>query len=321
MTKECPRKNLTCHACDKQGHIALVCLGKGNQRQQGQHHQRRGFKKGSASAPASQSASPNLMRDATAAQICSIPSCNIPTPRIQVTVKPGAKGTPFSHAVLPDSGASTSIISADLAHTYGLHIDPKKTMKLQVVNHAQLACSGSVEAEISFGSWSILVSLIVSPAIHGDIILSWHDLVKLNILSPNFPVEINKTETVAEASAPLSAQEVLKLMHDNYPDVLGMFGQGESLKPMKGPPMKITLQDDKPLKPKCILTTIQIPIHMQEEADNIIKQAIEDWILQKTDEPTDWISPAFFVRDPPHGKKKGKLRLVSDFSELNKYIK
>ncbi len=241
MTKECPRKNLTCHACDKQGHIALVCLGKGNQRQQGQHHQRRGFKKGSASAPASQSASPNLMRDATAAQICSIPSCNIPTPRIQVTVKPGAKGTPFSHAVLPDSGASTSIISADLAHTYGLHIDPKKTMKLQVVNHAQLACSGSVEAEISFGSWSILVSLIVSPAIHGDIILSWHDLVKLNILSPNFPVEINKTETVAEASAPQSAQEVLKLMHDNYPDVLGMFRQGESLKPMKGPPMKVTL--------------------------------------------------------------------------------
>ena len=132
-----------------------------------------------------------------------------------------------------------SIISADLARTYSLHIDPKKTMKLQVVNHAQLACSGSVEAEISFGSRSIL--FIISPAIHGDIILSWHDLVKLNILSPNFPVEINKTETVAEASAPQSAQEVLKLMHDNYPDVLGMFRQGESLKPMKGPPMKVTL--------------------------------------------------------------------------------
>ncbi len=32
------------------------------------------------------------------------------------------------------------------------------------------------------------------------------------------------------------------------------------------------------------------------------------------------ISPAFFVRDPPRGKK-GKLCLVSDFSELNKYVK
>ncbi len=53
-TKECPRKNLTCHTCGKQGHIAPVCLSKGNQRQQGQQHQRRGFKKGSASAPASQ---------------------------------------------------------------------------------------------------------------------------------------------------------------------------------------------------------------------------------------------------------------------------
>ncbi len=213
-----------------------------------------------------------------------------------------------------------SIISADLAWTYGLHIDPKKTMKLQAVNHAQLACSGAVEVEISFGNQTIPVSLIVYPAIHGDIILSWHDLVKLNILSPNFPAEINKTEMVAEASAPQSAPDVLILTHDNYLDVSGTFGQGESLKPMKGPPMKITLWNDKPIQPKHILTTRQIPIHMQEEAD-IIKQAIKDGILQKTDEPTDWISPAFFVRDPAQGKKKGKLCLVSDFSELNKYVK
>ncbi len=76
-TKECLRKNLTCYANGKQGHIALVCLSKGNQRQQGQQHQRRNYKKGSASAPASRSASPNLMCDTTAAQIYSIPSCNI----------------------------------------------------------------------------------------------------------------------------------------------------------------------------------------------------------------------------------------------------
>ncbi len=126
---------------------------------------------------------------------------------------------------------------------------------------------------------------------------------------------------VAEASAPQSAPEVLMLMHDNYLDVLGMFGQGEPLKPMKGPPMKITLQNDKPMQPKCILMTRQIPIHMQEEANNIIKQAIQDGILQKTNEPTDWISPAFFIWDPAHGKKKGKLCLVSDFSEPNKYLK
>ena len=194
-------------------------------------------------------------------------------------------------------------------------------MKLQAVNNAPLACSGSVEAKFFFRSQTIPVCLIVSPAIQGDIILSWHDLVQLYILSPNLPAEINKTEMVAEASAPQSAPAVLKLMYDKYLDVLGTFGQGESLKPMKGPPMKITLKNDKPTQPKCILTTRQIPIHMQEEADNIIKQAIKDGILQKMDEPNDWISPAFFVRDPARGKKKEKLCLVSDFSELNKYIK
>ncbi len=154
-TKERQRKNLTCHACGKQDHIAPVCLSNRNQRQQGQLHQR-SSKKGSASAPAS----PNLMRDATAAQIYSIPSCNIPTPCIQVTVEPEAKGTPFSHAALPDSSTSTSIISADLVCTYGLQIDPKRTMKLQAVNSAQLACSGSVEAEISFGIRTITIRLI-----------------------------------------------------------------------------------------------------------------------------------------------------------------
>ncbi len=93
--KECPRKNLNCH-------IAPVCLSKGNQKQHIQQHQRRSSKKGSASAPASQSAFPNPMCDATAAQICSIPSCNIPTLCSHVTVKPVAKGTPFSHAALQE---------------------------------------------------------------------------------------------------------------------------------------------------------------------------------------------------------------------------
>ncbi len=84
--------------------------------------------------------------------------------------------------------------------------------------------------------------------------------------------------------------------------------------------MTITLKDDKPIKPKHILTMRQIPIHMQEEVNQIINQAIQDGILQKMDEPTDWISPAFFVKDLARGKKKGKLHLVSDFSELNRYI-
>ncbi len=42
---------------------------------------------------------------------------------------------------------------------------------------------------------------------------------------------------------------------------------------MKGSPMTITLKNDKSIKPRCILITRQIPIHMQEEANQIINQA------------------------------------------------
>ena len=39
-------------------------------------------------------------------------------------------------------------------------------------------------------------------------------------------------------------------------------------------------------------------------------------VIKKVNEPTDWVSPAFFVP-----KSNGKLRMVTDFTYINKFIK
>ena len=48
-----------------------------------------------------------------------------------------------------------------------------------------------------------------------------------------------------------------------------------------------------------------------------MEQAVKDGVLAKVDEPTDWISPGFFVPKPGSGKP----RLVTDFSHLNRYVR
>ena len=84
--------------------------------------------------------------------------------------------------------------------------------------------------------------------------------------------------------------------------------------------MVIELRDDKDIKPRKATTCKQIPTHWQEDADMMITKLVNDDIIERVpvDEVSDWISPAFFVPKP--GGKAG-LRLVTDFTQLSKYVK
>ena len=80
--------------------------------------------------------------------------------------------------------------------------------------------------------------------------------------------------------------------------------------------MKIHLRTDVPVTPKRILTARQVPHHMQAEVDKEIDRLLANDIIAKVDEPTPWISPAFFV--PKHGSS---VRLVTDYTALNVYVR
>ena len=84
--------------------------------------------------------------------------------------------------------------------------------------------------------------------------------------------------------------------------------------------MVIELRDDKDIKPRKATTCKQIPTHWQEDTHKMVNKFVNNDIVERVpvDEVLDWISPAFFVPKP--GEKAG-LQLVTDFTQLNKYVK
>ena len=83
---------------------------------------------------------------------------------------------------------------------------------------------------------------------------------------------------------------------------------------MEGCVMKIHLTSGE--KPFRIATARQIPLHWRDKAERVVQQLIREKILAPQEEPTDWCAPGFFV-----AKKNGDLRLVVDYTNLNKYVR
>ena len=69
-------------------------------------------------------------------------------------------------------------------------------------------------------------------------------------------------------------------------------------------------------KPFRISTARQVPLHWTEKAEKVITKLINERVITRQDEPTEWCAPGFFVI-----KKNGDLRLVVDFTQLNKYVR
>ena len=85
---------------------------------------------------------------------------------------------------------------------------------------------------------------------------------------------------------------------------------------MQGPPAEIVFKEGVEVRPLHINIARPLPIHMKQEADKTLQKYIDEQIIVPVDHPTTWLSPAFWV-----GKAdKKSVRLVTDFSHINKYI-
>ena len=170
--------------------------------------------------------------------------------------------------------------------------------------------------------------LLVSSSIKSDLILSWEDLVRLGVLPAEFPrlptkqkvatISINPvpSKNISPTSNGLSADFLSKLeaLKVEFKDILT-----DTLppQPMKGQDMTIELDTSREIRPKKVHTCKKLPIHWEVEAQKLIDQLVSDGVIEKvTEETSDWVSPAFFVP-----KSGNKLRLVTDFTHLNKYVK
>ena len=124
--------------------------------------------------------------------------CNLATPRTKIVFqsydRPSLK---FNWDVCPDSGATRTLISHQIWEKY-INFGLKPTSSRMITaNGQEMACSGQISLQIyspQAPNNIVYVNALVSPDMKKDILLSWQDMISLNILHKNFPNVIPSDE-------------------------------------------------------------------------------------------------------------------------------
>ncbi|NJL71583.1 MAG: RNA-directed DNA polymerase [Candidatus Competibacteraceae bacterium] len=154
--------------------------------------------------------------------------------------------------------------------------------------------------------------------------MAWHDLQALGIIDGAFPHnnfkdnfstrKVSTDYTALCRVAGFSENSELSDILNDFPDVLS--DSLDANRFMKGPPLHIYMRENHGIKPWKSLTARLVPMHLKDAAEEAIKQALAAGVIAPVTEPTEWISPGFFVEKPGGSG----VRLVTDFTALNKAI-
>ena len=112
-----------------------------------------------------------------------------PTPLMEnVEVKPiNGKNKPSIIEVFPDTGCQQSIVSEDLIDACGLILDRSKRKKITAVDGGEVPCTGSTTFQATYHERTTNVLALVTPALSGEVILSWRALQRLGVIPMDFP--------------------------------------------------------------------------------------------------------------------------------------
>ena len=207
----------------------------------------------------------------------------------------------ISVPTLLDTGAAKTVIAHRVAKSWAKHFRPA-TGALRAANGGDIPMCGTVRVTINDGDRSTTCEAWVARGLSREAILGVDEMRALGYVTRKF---------VDACGCNISMRDELI---NQYPDV---FQDKLMHRAMSGTPMSVELDDLKGLKPLKVLTVRQTPLHMQEMGRQLIADLVGCGILRKVTEPTDWVSPAKFVLKP--GGKK--VRLVTDYRRLNKYVK
>ena len=118
----------------------------------------------------------------------------------------------FPTQVLP-----RSVITSSLVERHSLQKNIRRlpsNVQLKAANHSIIPLRGHISLCITANGYSSVVNALVSDDSAGTFFLSWHDLVALNILPPDFPHSTINQITIGTSSA------IEKLKVD-FEDILG----------------------------------------------------------------------------------------------------
>ena len=287
------KQGRTCNNCGKTGHLARVCFtkmrGKQKQKQTGNTKPIRAIEE----EPDTESQEP---------------SKDLWVNRLTLNIT-HANGS-FNFRTFPDTGSGATLIAADLAQQKQVKATERTNVKYINVSGDPVPTKGTAPITIKTQGRSANTKAVITPAIHNEIIIGRNDLRKLGVIPKQFPAPIfavsenvnNKYETIRES-----------LINEN-PDVITDDLPSNSMNTgcidMK---IHMTPGEKTPFR---ISTARQIPLHWREKAERIVKKLINGKVITPQNDPTEWCAPGFFV-----AKKNGDIRLVIDYTRLNKYIK
>ena len=212
----------------------------------------------------------------------------------------------FNFPTFPDTGSAATLIAADLAAEKNIKPTSPSFIRYFNVCGDPVPTSGTVDICLQSSNHISETKAVITDAIKNEIIVGRDDLSKLGVISKQFPLPVyllseDKYTSIRES-----------LIKDN-PTVLTDDLPQESLNTgciaMK---VHLTPGERKPFR---ISTARQIPLHWRDKAEKIIKKLIDAKVITPQDEPTEWCAPGFFV-----AKKNGDIRLVIDYTKLNKYV-
>ena len=204
---------------------------------------------------------------------------------------------------LPDTGCTQSVISADLATAIGATVDTTAQVNLLTANGGNITVLGQAQLYMQLRDKTTTTFVIVAQNVSHSALISWHDLQQLGVIPKTFP-QVNACSSAA--SDALKAKTVSKFMN--------VFRDALTDEPMSGTPVHIHLKENS--RPFRISVARQIPLRFREPADKAIQQLLDNKVIARCDEPTDWCSPGFFVV-----KSDGKsVRLVTDYTKLNSFV-
>ena len=290
-SEECFAKNLVCHYCRQEGHITPACRS-------------RLAKVGTVGAVV-----PAAALDDGHPEV---------TPRLPISLSHPAGS--FVFPCFPDTGSGACIISKDLVSGRGFAmLPPSREFTFSSITGQRLRVVGRVVARATVVSSGAAFSFYfeVTPDLTNEVIVGYKALRKLCVISESFPINkcqhiSNKTvirhepfETTADSLKDDLCSEFNDVLDGKLPET-----------PMVGDAMDIFISSRSDVKPTKVTTARPVPLHFQPESEALVAKLLAEGIITKVDVPTEWCAPAFFVKKP-----SGGLRLVTDFTGLNRCVK
>ena len=324
-TAVCPAVSKECRKCHKYGHFDTCCAQ--NKKKEIKPEKSEGNRKTSLYSVRT---SPAVIRS-----VSSRPQ-GCPSPPISLHIEYANKSGFIE--IIPDTGADTTVIGVQHLQALGLKVEdllPPPDWQFFNADGSPMEGKvlGSMDALMTFGDVSYKGYIDVQSSLPTPL-LCYEALQHLRLIPWDFPRQLSEKKMckkpttinhlpvskVLHATKPqpppatATPEEAKQYFLKEYSDVLmtkAQFFQGAQLKPMKGPPMRIHLQENA--KPFAIYT----PRQLNRAYEDIVKQELEAMVKQGViepvgDEPSPWCHPLVTVP-----KDKGGIRITTDLSNLN----